>query len=351
MEDIFDYISNYGELSFAEKEFCEIDALVLAQLAYIPFDGIAGPSLRSTLTIGRAAHRFFDNGNFSGVIWKNDPRLLSAAAACKRFKSIKLSGYVNEIDEREKKQFSAVVFTLKKDLRYIAFRGTDHSFVGWEEDFLFYSRSTIPSQKRAMNYFSRISKLIKGRFILGGHSKGGNLALYIYEHCGDELKKRIKAVYNFDGPSLNKELRCDLIHTFVPQSSVFGIMLNQGEDFSIVKCKSTRFNQHDITAWRIERDDFVYAAQRSSISHYVERALDDFVSRLTLNERGEFIHALFKVFRNTGKNDFDDILKNPTVVISSFLRLNKRRRRVLLRTFGRALKSAGSKIFNRRHYG
>lgn len=237
-----------------------------------------------------------------------------------------------------------MVFTLKKDLRYIAFRGTDHSFVGWEEDFLFYSRSTIPSQKRAMNYFSRISKLIKGRFILGGHSKGGNLALYIYEHCGDELKKRIKAVYNFDGPSLNKELRCDLIHTFVPQSSVFGIMLNQGEDFSIVKCKSTRFNQHDITAWRIERDDFVYAAQRSSISHYVERALDDFVSRLTLNERGEFIHALFKVFRNTGKNDFDDILKNPTVVISSFLRLNKRRRRVLLRTFGRALKSARTRF-------
>lgn len=351
MEDIFDYIANFGSLSFYEKEFCEIDALVLSQLAYIPFEGIADKALRSTLTISRAAHRFFENGDFSAVIWKNDPRLLSAAAESKRYKSIKISGYVNEIDHDEIKQFSAVIFTLSIGLRFIAFRGTDHSFAGWEEDFTLYSRSTLPSQSHALSYFDRAARMLKGRFIVGGHSKGGNLAMYVFENCRDEYRKRIDAVYNFDGPSLNKEVVSEKINTFVPQSSIFGIMLSQGEDFSIVKCKNTRFNQHDITAWKIEGSDFVYAAKRSGISHYAERALNDFVSRLTLRERREFIDALFKVFHNTGKADFDEILKNPAVVISSFFRLSKRKRSVLIRTFGKVIKSAGIKIFNRSNYG
>ncbi len=187
-------------------------------------------------------------------------------------------------------------------------------------------------------------RITKGDFIIGGHSKGGNLALYVYEHIKINLKSRIRSVYNFDGPSLNRELTSDKINVFVPQSSIFGIMLSQGDNFSIVKCKSAKFNQHDITSWLIEENDFVYAAKRSGISRYAERALNDFVGRLSLKERREFIDALFSVFKDTGKANFDELMKNPAAVVPSFFRQSKKKRSVLIKAFGTALKSAGIKL-------
>jgi hypothetical protein len=345
MDNIFNYIENYGGSRFYEKEFNSIDALILAQLSYIPFDGIVKPSLKSAVTTDIASSIFFKNADFSSVIWKNDPKLLVALAKSRRFKDIRISGYINEIDKDNAKQFSAVVFELRKNLRFIAFRGTDHSFAGWEEDFTLYSRSVLPSQKQALSYFEKAAGLLNGDFIIGGHSKGGNLALYVYEHIHSQFKSRIKSVYNFDGPSLNKEIISEKVKVFVPQSSVFGIMLNQGENYSIVKSRGASFIQHDITNWEIKNDDFVYAARRSGTSRYIERALNDFVDSLNQKQRKDFINALFKVFSDTEKADFDEVLKNPAVIVQSFFRQNKRKRSVILNTFGKVIRSAGINIF------
>lgn len=346
MNDIFDYINKYGSKTFYEKEPNDVDALILCQLSYLPFDDVVTRSLRSPTTVARAAYGFFEIGDFSRIIWKKtDARLLAACAESKRFKDLRLSGYVNELDDDEAKQFSAIIFKLKKRLRFLAFRGTDHSFAGWEEDFNLYSRPTLPSQKRAAEYLGKAARLLRSDFIIGGHSKGGNLAMYAYENIAPELRSRIKAVYNFDGPSLNKEPESDKIRKFVPQSAIFGTMLSKGEDYSIVKCKNGKFNQHDVTSWLVDGDDFDCVFKRSQISRRAENALSDFVNDLDADERRDFIDTLFGVFRDTGKQDFDEVMKKPTAVARSFIKQDKANRRVLRKAFGKVMKSAGKNIF------
>ena len=41
---IFDYISKYGDYSFLDKGFNEVDNVILSVLSYVDFDGIKGMS-------------------------------------------------------------------------------------------------------------------------------------------------------------------------------------------------------------------------------------------------------------------------------------------------------------------
>lgn len=346
MKNILTYIEEFGSVPLCD-DLNRVDALILAELAYLPFDGIV-PETDRSITLRQAGDSFFKSER--RVIWKNDPKLLKLAATSQRFKGIRLSRFVNEIEKDETKQFCALIFEISPRLRYIAFRGTDHSVTGWEEDFTLYSRSTLPSQERALGYFLEAADDFDGELVLGGHSKGGNLSLYVYENCPVLLKRKIRAVYNFDGPSLGKELNSEKINVFVPQSSVFGIMLTQGEGFSIVKSRNAGFTQHDVTSWELDGNDFVYLAKRSAVSRYVERAFNDFVEGLNQKEREAFIDALFRVFHNTQKGSFDDIFKNPTLIPRSFFGLDKEQRGIILETFGKVLKSAGTNIIDIRKW-
>ena len=114
------------------------------------------------------------------LIPKEDTKLIQVIARSKRFSSMKMSGYINDIDLQRQTQFSAVVFDLDNEHNYyVAFRGTDNTLIGWKEDFNMGFDFPVPAQITALEYFeeARIG-LKEGTFILGGHSKGGNLAIY-----------------------------------------------------------------------------------------------------------------------------------------------------------------------------
>ena len=346
MGSVFGYIHHRGTIPFDKTEPNKIDALILSQLAYIPFENIIPEEFNRSVTLSHAAKLFLNSEN-KRVIWKNDPRLIEEAGNSRRFGGIKLSVFVNRVSRAEIKQFSAVTFEINPSLHFIAFRGTDHTVTGWEEDFTLYSRSVLPSQRDARVYFKSAFLAYGGDFILGGHSKGGNLALYTVDHCDKELKNCIKAVYNFDGPSLDKEMSRADVYTFIPQASFFGIMLTRGDNFAVIKSRNNSFNQHDITSWEINGSDFVYAEKRSEIGLFMERAFNDFVSKLSKREREALIDSLFKIFHKTNKTNFDDIIQNPSSLAVSFSKLNKKERSIVLKSAGKALKSAGSNIFNK----
>lgn len=63
-----------------------------------------------------------------------------------------------------------MTFHLPNQIDYIAFRGTDASFVGWKEDFNLCFQENIPSQISALNYVNNYKT--NHKLILGGHSKG-----------------------------------------------------------------------------------------------------------------------------------------------------------------------------------
>lgn len=340
MSDIFGYLRIYGKVPLEKMKFNKIDALILSQLSYLDLRGIVPKSTGYFITIKKAYALYSRTRKSRTVIWKNDTRLFNALASCVRYKNLKLSGFADETAEDEMKQFCALTITLSEKLKFISFRGTDHSVTGWKEDFSLYSMRALPSQLCALKYFSSSSQ--NGiQYILGGHSKGGNHALYTAQYCGSDLKKRIKEVYNFDGPSLNRPLNSEKYRVFIPSASVFGMMLRKDENYSVIKSRAKGFFQHDITTWEINDRDFIYLNRRTLSSEYIENALILFTGSLSEGEKTEFIRSLFKMFYKTGMDNFDDIFRKPHSVICSFIKLKKPERAAILCALGKAVKCAG----------
>lgn len=125
---------------------------------------------------------------------------MTALAASPRFRNIQMLGYTEQFDAAEEKQFAAVCFQITPDLCYIAFRGTDSTLVGWKEDFNMAFKCPVPSQKTAVRYLTDAARHCRGKILVGGHSKGGNLAVYAAVKCSEDIQKRIERVYSHDGP-------------------------------------------------------------------------------------------------------------------------------------------------------
>ena len=118
------------------------------------------------------------------------PYLLREAAATKRFGSLILTNYVDYVDGGKEEQFAAFHVRIDNRLTYIAFRGTDDTLVGWKEDFNMSFLSPVPSQKDAVRYIDTTVQRSEGKLILGGHSKGGNLAVYASVFARPSVKKK-----------------------------------------------------------------------------------------------------------------------------------------------------------------
>ena len=105
---------------------------------------------------------------------------------------------MDEFDAETTKQFSACVFELGNGTLYVAFRGTDSSIVGWKEDFMMRSAARSPRRsRRALS--DRAGWPLAGPIMVGGHSKGGNLAVYAAANVPSEIQERITVVYSHDG--------------------------------------------------------------------------------------------------------------------------------------------------------
>lgn len=282
MPNLFDYFEWRGDLSLQNDGFNDVDALILSRLSYFPFDGIVSEDINSKITISSASKQFFASDiNNDKVLWDSDTDLLKACAQSARFKNMKLSGYVNTVEKEKQMQFSAVIIEMNSGCYFISFRGTDNTIIGWQEDFNMYYMFPLPSQRTAVEYLENAAKALNGQFYLGGHSKGGNLAVYASLFCSEKTRNRILEIYNHDGPGFDskvieqsgfKSVRSK-IHTFVPQSSIFGMMFEHAEDYTIVKSSQKGFLQHDIYSWEVKRNSLVSLTTMTNTSTFFDHTL------------------------------------------------------------------------------
>ena len=197
MANIIDYLNWRGDLTFSQVPLNEIDSLILSRISYFPFDNLFQGEEKITI---EKAYKRFKKEKDKTVLQIDDLELFPAVAGCARYKDLVLLDYINKIEPKEEKQFSAITICLPNNLLYVSFRGTDNTLIGWKEDFNMSFSSHVPSQKDSKVYLDDIANKYEGDIIVGGHSKGGNLAVYAATFCNDETKKRIKVIYNEDGP-------------------------------------------------------------------------------------------------------------------------------------------------------
>jgi hypothetical protein len=318
--------------SLADKPFNVVDSLVLSELAYIRFgDTVPEPGLlnrsvrlrdiyKSELLMPVFPHlrtcAAFPQDKYATTS-ENLFALLSAAAASPRFRDIRMCHYVEESDSIREQQFAAVTFLLPDWSAFIAYRGTDSSLIGWKEDFNMALLSPIPSQATAAAYLHTVGQRLpfRNRLMTGGHSKGGNLAVYAAMTAAPELQSRIFSIYNHDGPGFKTGVLDhpgfhaiqSRITKILPQSSIVGMLLADQEEYAVVD--SCRFGpmQHDAFSWAVEGDDFVYAEKLTDGAEYMNRTLKAWLESLPDEQRQILIEALFQIISSSGVDSFDDI--------------------------------------------
>ena len=193
MSDIFDYLKWRGDLSFEADPFNDVDNLVLAELSYTCFDGLVSDS-GEEVPLTSVRESFFLTRD-RDVLMKSDdhmdraPLLMDGMVSGDRYRCTMLSDYINIVDTEQDLQISAVVFHLSDGSAYIAFRGTDNTVTGWKEDFNMSYMPETPGQRMAKEYLQRVASRIRKPLRVGGHSKGGNFAVYSSAFADPDIKR------------------------------------------------------------------------------------------------------------------------------------------------------------------
>lgn len=317
MGNMISYIEEYGQLSFEEKPFCEVDSLVLSQIAYFVLDGYVSGRHKFHTTLGEIVRRVDESVVTNTTLPRDNALLLEALRESRRFGDLRPACYASVTDTESELQFAAVTFRVLPRLHYVAFRGTDTSIIGWKEDFNLAYSEHIPSQNMAVQYLRRTARYLRGTLILGGHSKGGHLAVYAAMHSKANLQKRIAAVYNHDGPGFlphvfeseaYKRIQAR-VHKTVPQSAVVGMLLGNYGPYTVVSSKYFSLLQHNPFTWEIEGDDFVRLKRVDFLSTLTNRTLQAWALQLDVETRKQFVDALFDILQATDAQTYPELIE------------------------------------------
>ena len=303
---IIEYLTEYGKDTFAQRPFNEVDSLVLCQLSYLKFDTIV-PSVREngksvTLT-DICNHENFDK-LFSDTRYEKDNRaLFSGVLQSRRFAKIKLNCYINLIEQTYETQFSAITFLLENSTIFVAYRGTDETIVGWKEDFNMAFQHPVPGQSYSVKYLNIMARKVACPILVGGHSKGGNLALYASMYCLSQIQKNIAGIYCMDGPGFRPEVldseRFDLIKDkiikILPESSFVGLIFENQIQYEVIESRSFGLNQHNPYNWRVKDGEFVKLQKISDRNKRMDNTINEWILSLDEAARKLFINSLFQI--------------------------------------------------------
>ena len=350
MATVFDYLKWRGDLSFAQDPLNPVDGLIFCALSYIPFVGQAAETPNEPIALRDAAADFLSLDDYeSRVRAKNDAMMLRAAAETARFGGCKMVLYRDQFAPEEETQFAAMTFLLPDDTAFVAFRGTDRSLVGWKEDFNMAFQEAVPAQLLAQDYVREVAAEYVMPLRLGGHSKGGNLAVFAAARSTPDIQQRILEVYNNDGPGFTEYLMGDpgylamvpRIKTFLPQSSVIGMLLDHEEPYTVIRSKNVGLMQHDLYSWELMGREFITMDGLTESSHFLDATIKNWFAEMTNQERNQLVDAMFTLLGSSGADHAADLFqpKNIHTYVKT-LSSDVQMRRVLSAEFQSLLEAA-----------
>ena len=326
MHSIFDYLTWRGDLTMDQDGFRPVDGLLFSAFSYLHPDVLFADKDDSPVSIIQLSDYVdsLDEEKKKEVCrCEEDLQLLSAMKKSRRYGGLKLIGFYNLLDEKNEIQLTAFAIGLGRAGTLLLYRGTDSSVIGWKEDFNMLFMDNLPGQEEAMEFFVRTAQVTSGPLYLAGHSKGGNFAVYSAACAPPEIQSRVKAIYNYDGPGFSEAfVKTDgyrsilpLIHTYVPQSSVVGMLLSHREPYKVVESSTIGPFQHDPYSWNVLGGGFVQLEEVDSMSQYLSETLHIWLKNMSLEERESFVEKAYNIVSETKAQDMYDLLKPGNVYI------------------------------------
>ena len=329
MTNLLDYIKWRGDLSFEQDPFNEIDALLFASMAYVDFSGIIPED--GDITLADVADIYYqihsqEELDSDKTFFRFSHVLLKEASQVRRYMNLTLSNFVDHTDPASLIQFAVVTVRISPDEIFIAFRGTDDTIVGWKEDF-YLSYMTVSSEEEAVEYLRNTEAGKADRIMMGGHSKGGHLAIHAALNVEEEIQDRVTAIYDFDGPGFNDEVRetegfdkiGHVINRYIPENSIIGRLLSDTAVPHIVFSCEKGVLQHDPVSWAIEGKKFLLLEKPSIASDVFDETLTSWLKDMSLEEKKQFIDDLFAVLEASGETKVTAISKVNLLEVKAML--------------------------------
>lgn len=359
MANLLDYLDWRGDLTLAQSPFNEVDNLILAELSFVDFrDIVPAPGEGESVELRQAAQAFFarfpagEKIDMGVLVPAAIPDMLRKMADAPRFRHMKLNCFVDWLDVGKGEQFAALAIETGDGSVYLSFRGTDDTLAGWKEDFELACMPEVPAQKKAVAYTRAAAKQFPRRKLrLGGHSKGGNLAVYAGVFCPETVQRRLTDIWSNDGPGFHDDLLtlpehrrvADRIRSIVPKSSIVGMLLEHEETYTVVDSDQRGFLQHDGFSWQVMGDHFITLRQVTEQAHLSDQALRELIHAMPQAEREKFVSALFDVLTASGAVTLTDLkadsFKAAGAMVKAMKDLDKGTREGLLSFVGLLFKS------------
>ncbi len=318
MANITDYLRWRGDLTLELDPFNEVDNLVMCKPVALNFTDIVPED--GEIPVAEALEKYIalrgeDDSNLGPLVAAGTVEMLKVLVGTKRFGDVRFADYINHIDWAAEEQFSALTLILPNGERFVSFRGTDDTIIAWRENFNMSVSEAVPAQTDAENYLQREGWLFPGCLRVGGHSKGGNLAVYAAMEAPPELQKRILGVYNNDGPGFRESVRGTpeyerirpVVTTLVPQYSMVGMLMCHEEEYSIVRSSETGISAHNGYTWEVEGPRFVRCEERALRSRIFSRAIQSWAADLDPETRSRTVDAIFDALTSTGAKTLSEL--------------------------------------------
>lgn len=358
---IIEYLKEYADVSLRDEPMNDVDSLVLCQFSYLKFDGLV-PSVTER---GKAVslQQLYEHPDYEKLYGderyeKENRALFESMRRCVRFRNMKLNCYINIIETQSdyETQFAAVTFLLEDGTMYVAYRGTDETIVGWKEDFNMAFLSPVPGQELAVKYLNMVTGRLPRDFYVGGHSKGGNLAVYAAMNCLPQARDRILKIYSMDGPGFRPEVleKCDFAQIeertckILPHSSLVGMLFEKDIRYQVVESRTFGLAQHNPFTWLVQDGHFVTVSDIYETRRFVDSTLNEWILSLDEESLRTFVDTLFQVLSASESDnliDFTaDLKRSMTGVLNAMKDLDGDTQKALKQTVKSLFEIAGLRV-------
>ena len=330
MSHIVSYIKRQQEKTFFESPFNEVDALVLSQFIYLKLDGVVPSTSEEKEAV--YLYEIADTMDYEKVFMderyrKDNIELFEAMVDSKRFRRMRMNCFSDITSVLAETQFTALTVFLEDGPTVVIYRGTDETMVGWKEDFNMCFKEPVTGQTLSAMYLQQVIGMFEGDFIVTGHSKGGNFAIYASMNVEDKIQNRIEKVYSFDSPGFRPEILEsvdfnkieDRIIKYLPHSSIFGMLMQSEENYQVVECFSIGVLQHNPYNWQVAGNEFKKVDKLHRRSVFFNETYNEWLYSLSDEELHAYSEIWYHIMQEANITTMLDFTKEPGKALTNLI--------------------------------
>ncbi len=365
MAGIIEYSLMNAHKDFNSLPFSKVDGLIFAQLAYLDYDNFVPD--KQLFARGITFAKISEQDGFENLFplertARKNLLLFNSMAYGKRYGKVRINYHENVFDPQNAVQFSATTFLFPNGDACVSFRGTDSTITGWRENFDMLYNDTVPAQILSAKYLTKVASKIKGKIIVVGHSKGGNLAIYASVMCSQKAKEKIVEIQSFDSPGFSESFiasqkyldTADKIVKFVPEESMIGMLLNDTDTYRIVKSEGEGIHQHDPFLWIVEDNDFVTGEKIHTSAKLVTETFKEWIGNFTPEQRELFVDSMFDMIQTMNEQKAESFIEwsqnlkgNSSLLFDTIKDLDPETRSFMLKVLGNIFPSVKDSVLTK----